>query len=190
MLLSKHNDLKAEIKALPEKEKDKLLLRLIAKDKLLTEHLHFKLLEGPPELAERQQHLEERINEGEETLLAYGKRLNSKETLQMMRKLNTSITHHYKVTRDTNSEMELRVHLFKMIPLDFPSEVISLVPYKFNEKLMLYFAKSVFSAYNKYLKMHEDIRFDLKEHFDEVLDKVYSHRTAPIAKKLGLPRES
>ena len=41
MKLSEHKDLKKEILALPVKEKDKLLLRLVAKDKVLTEHLHF-----------------------------------------------------------------------------------------------------------------------------------------------------
>ena len=45
MKLSEHKELKKEILALPVKEKDKLLLRLVAKDKVLTEHLHFLLLE-------------------------------------------------------------------------------------------------------------------------------------------------
>ncbi len=63
MLLSEHKDLKMEIRSLPEKEKDKLLLRLIAKDKVLTEHLHFKLLEDESDLGARHDKLHEEINE-------------------------------------------------------------------------------------------------------------------------------
>lgn len=43
MKLSEHKDLKTAITELPVKEKDKLLLRLVAKDKVLTEHLHYKI---------------------------------------------------------------------------------------------------------------------------------------------------
>ena len=61
MRLSEHKDLKIEILALPTKEKDKLLLRLVAKDKVLTEHLHFLLLEDEDNLRERIAVLKEEI---------------------------------------------------------------------------------------------------------------------------------
>ncbi|MBC8985904.1 hypothetical protein H9X96_08950 [Pedobacter sp. N36a] len=187
MLLSEHKDLKLEIKSLPEKEKDKLLLRLIAKDKILTEHLHFLLMEGEQDLVDRQEQLSARIDEEIEELMS-NRRRNAKEALLKMRKLNGSITHHFKVTKDLNSEIELRIHLFKGIPIDFNEGVFSTL-HKFNEKLMIYFAKSVFSVYNKYLKMHEETQFDLKPSFNEVLAKLYQHKTAPVAEELGLPKE-
>ncbi|WP_316823186.1 hypothetical protein [Pedobacter gandavensis] len=187
MLLSEHKDLKLEIKSLPEKEKDKLLLRLIAKDKVLTEHLHFLLMEGEQDLLIRQEKLTKVIDE-EVSLLLSNKRANAKETMLKMRKLNGSISHHFKVTKDLNSEMELRIHLFQSIPIDFNDGVFSAL-HKFNEKLMIYYAKSVFSVYNKYLKMHEETQFDLKLNFNEVLAKLYQHKTAPVAEELGLPKE-
>lgn len=187
MLLSEHKDLKLEIKSLPEKEKDKLLLRLIAKDKILTEHLHFLLMEGEQDLLDRQEKLTRIIDE-EVSALNSGKKTNAKETLLKMRKLNGSITHHFKVTKDLNSEIELRIHLFKAVPIDFNEGVFSVL-HKFNEKLMIYFAKSVFSVYNKYLKMHEETQFDLKSDLNEVLSKLYQHKTAPVAEELGLPKE-
>jgi hypothetical protein len=187
MLLSEHKELKLEIKSLPEKEKDKLLLRLIAKDKVLTEHLHFKLLEDEQDLVKRQEELQQLIDEGISELLN-AKRPNSKEALLRMRKLNGSINHHFKVTKDLNSEMELRIQLLNQVPIDFDESVYSSL-YKFNEKLTVYFVKTTASVLNKYYKMHEDLQFDLKIQLNTLLGKVYSYKTAAIAKTLGLPEE-
>jgi hypothetical protein len=187
MLLSEHKELKLEIKSLPEKEKDKLLLRLIAKDKVLTEHLHFKLLEDEQDLVRRQEELQQLIDEGISELLNT-KRPNSKEALLRMRKLNGSINHHFKVTKDLNSEMELRIQLLNQVPIDFDESVYSSL-YKFNEKLTVYFVKTTASVLNKYYKMHEDLQFDLKIQLNTLLGKVYSYKTAAIAKTLGLPEE-
>ena len=86
MLLKDHKDLKAAITAIPDKEKDKLLLRLIAKDKVLTEHLHFKLLEDESDLEERHQLLKEEIDESVE-MLNQMRRSTSKDALLILRKL-------------------------------------------------------------------------------------------------------
>jgi hypothetical protein len=187
MLLSEHAALKLEIKSLPEKEKDKLLLRLIAKDKVLTEHLHFKLLEDEHDLVQRLEQLLYRIDEGIAELLN-GKKVNSKDTLLKMRKLNGSINHHFKVTKDLNSEMELRIHLLNQIPIEFNESIFSSL-YKFNEKLNVYFVKTTASVLNKYYKMHEDLQFDLKTALNTLLSKIYKHKTAAVAKELGLPEE-
>ena len=168
MLLSEHKELKLEIKSLPEKEKDKLLLRLIAKDKVLTEHLHFKLLEDEHDLVKRQEDLLQLIDEGISELM-HAKRPSSKDALLKMRKLNGSINHHFKVTRDFNSEMELRTHLLNHIPIDFDESVYSAL-YKFNEKLTMYFVKTIVSVLNKYHKLHEDLQFDYQKQFEALQD--------------------
>lgn len=187
MLLSEHKALKLEIKSLPEKEKDKLLLRLIAKDKVLTEHLHFKLLENEQDLVLRQEQLLQNIEKEIADLMA-SRKLNSKESLLKLRRLNGSINHHFKVTRDLNSEMELRIHLLNHIPISFDEGVFSSL-YKFNEKLAVYFVKTTVSVLHKYSKMHEDLQFDLKAPLNTLLNKIYSNKTAEIAKTLDLPKE-
>ena len=186
MLLSEHKALKLEIRSLPEKEKDKLLLRLIAKDKVLTEHLHFKLLENEQDLILRQEQL--LINIDKEIADLTSRKLNSKETLVKLRKLNGSINHHFKVTKDLNTEVELRIHLLNQIPISFDESVFSSL-YKFNEKLSVYFVKTTVSVLNKYNKMHEDLQFDLKASLNILLNKIYSNKTAAIAKTLDLPEE-
>lgn len=187
MLLSEHKDLKEEIKSLPEKEKDKLLLRLIAKDKILTEHLHFKLLENEGDLVQRYQDLYAVISDSMADLKS-AKKLTSKDTMLKMRKLNGSISHHYKVTRDLLTEIELRFHLLNEMPIAFSEGLFSPM-YKFNEKLNLYFVKSALSALAKFNKLHEDIQFDLKAGFNTVLKKIYDNKTAAVAEELGLPKE-
>jgi hypothetical protein len=187
MRLAEHKDLKTEIKSLPEKEKDKLLLRLIAKDKVLTEHLHFMLLENEEDLAFRHQNLLDAIDEGIKELEAAYK-VSSKDTLLKLRKLSGSISHHQKVTKDTMTEIELRIYLLKNIPIDFKDGVFSPM-YKFNEKLFIYYVKAVIALMNKFKKLHEDIQFDMKDQINSILEKIYTHKTASVATELGVPKE-
>lgn len=187
MLLSEHKDLKLAIRSLPEKEKDKLLLRLIAKDKVLTEHLHFKLLENDHDLSDRYEALMERIDRIIAELMD-NRKLTSKDTLTKMRALLGQINHHFKVTRDVESDIELRIHLLSLVPITFKESLFSPL-YKFNEKLMVYFVKSAQGVLNKYYKMHEDHQFDMKEKLDEILRKIYTNKTEAVARELGLPKE-
>jgi hypothetical protein len=187
MRLAEQKELKVEIKSLPEKEKDKLLLRLIAKDKVLTEHLHFMLLENEDDLAVRFENLMKSIDEGIHELTSIRK-LTSKDTLLKVRRLSGMISHHLKVTKDVMTEVELRIHLLSNVPIDFKDSVSSPM-YKLNERLFIYYVKAVVSLLNKFKKLHEDIQFDMKETINAILAKVYSHKTAGIATDLGLPKQ-
>jgi hypothetical protein len=187
MLLSEHKDLKLEIKALPVKEKDKLLLRLLAKDKVLTEHLHFKLLENEEDLHHRHDYLIGLID-GDVADMLVNKRLTSKDALLRIRRLNAKITHHFKVTKDVASEIDLKIHLLTNVPIGFNDSTFS-PAHKFNEKLFLYVVKSAATLLNKYRKLHDDLQFDLKDAINVILNKIHSHRTANIAKEIGLPEE-
>ena len=187
MLLKEHKDLKVAIVAIPPKEKDKLLLRLIAKDKVLTEHLHFKLLEDEDDLKERHELLMNDINETME-LLMRERKLTSKDTLTITRKLNGKINHHYKVTKDVNSELELRIFLLNLTPIDFNESIFSPL-HKYNEKLMTYVLRTTLSAFNKYKKLHEDLQFDLRDNFNAIFTKIYKSKLAVMAGDLGLPKE-
>lgn len=185
MRLAEHKELKAEIKSLPEKEKDKLLLRLIAKDKVLTEHLHFMLLENEDDLASRFVKLTDDIGAALAELKT--KKHNAKETLFKVRKLVGMINHHFKVTKDIMTDLELRIHLLQNVPIDFREGLFSPM-HKFNEKLYVYFVKAVVSTLTKMRKLHEDVQFDLREAINNILTKTYAHKTASIAEELGVPK--
>ena len=187
MLLKDHKDLKAAIMAIPPKEKDKLLLRLIAKDKVLTEHLHFKLLEDESDLEARHQSLIEEIEEAA-TALDQMKKYTSKDVLLVLRKLNGRVNHHYKVTKDPSTEVELRLHLLQNMPIGFNESVFSPMA-KFNERLKTYFLRTTLALYKKYQKLHEDLQYDLKDKFNMILDKLHQHQLTKAAREVGLPEE-
>lgn len=187
MLLKDHKDLKAAITAIPPKEKDKLLLRLIAKDRVLTEHLHFKLLEDESDLLLRHESLKGEIDEAVDLLSAMRK-AGSKDALLILRKLNGKVNHHYKVTKDPNTEVELRLYLLRQLPMGYNESLFSPLA-KFNERLKTYFLRTVLSLYNKYIKLHEDLQYDLKDDFNSLMDKIKEQKLTREALTLGLPEK-
>lgn len=187
MLLKDHKDLKAAITAIPAKEKDKLLLRLIAKDKVLTEHLHFKLLEDAANLEDRHAALTEEINDAVAALRSLRKG-SSKDALLVMRRLNGRVNHHYKVTKDVDTEIDLRLHLLNSLPVDYQESVFSPLA-KYNDRLKAYFIRTTLALYKKYQKLHEDLQYDLKEPFNKLLNKLAQHQLEKAAAEMGLPEE-
>jgi hypothetical protein len=187
MILSAHKDLKTAILLIPTKEKDKLLLRLIAKDKILTEHLHFKLLEDAQDLQERYELLKGEIDNAIQLLLS-NKNPGAKDVLTVLRKLNGKINHHFKVTKDSNTEVELRIHLLQVIPLVVREGLFSYTN-AFTDKLITYFLRTIRSVFNKFNKMHEDLQFDLNDNLNAILKKIEEYKLGTMAREMGLPEK-
>lgn len=181
MKLSEHKELKAEILNLSPKEKDKLLLRLVAKDKVLTERLHFLLLEDEGSLAERVMAIKEEIESLNKDLTI------AKDVLINLRKMIKLINHFLKVTKAAFEEVELRIFLLNHTPTMVQS---SFRNYKNYEQLFgIFFVKSVLTTLKKFEKLHEDLQFDLREDLNNLLNKVHSKSLAFIASDLGLPKQ-
>ncbi|SOD20551.1 hypothetical protein [Pedobacter xixiisoli] len=187
MKLSEHKDLKKEILALPVKEKDKLLLRLVAKDKVLTEHLHFLLLEDESNLSDRVAFIKNEITDVLEDLNTTPK-TSAKDALLLLRKLTKQINHFYKVTKADFEEIELKLMMFNASPMNFRFKVHSLT--KNHEQLLAnYVVKSILIVLRKFEKLHEDLQFDLKEEVNKLLAKVYDSYVDKTALSLGLPKQ-
>jgi len=183
MKLSEHKDLKEAITNLPVKEKDKLLLRLIAKDKVLTEHLHYKLLEDETDLNDRKEKIKADVDEQVSEL----RKLNAKEALVKVRKMITMVNHFYKVTKDPLGEVELKVFILNAIPFDYKKSIFG-----YRDFMILFTAfylKTTAVTLNKFKKLHEDHQFDLSEDFNHLLHKIYSSKFAGAAEANNLPRE-
>jgi len=183
MKLSEHKDLKNAITSLPVKEKDKLLLRLIAKDKVLTEHLHYKLLESEIDLEDRKEKIKADVNEQIPEL----KKLNAKEALVKVRKMITSVNHFYKVTKDPIGEVELKLYVLNAVPLTYRKSVFG-----YRDFMILFttfYIKTTAVTINKFKKLHEDLQFDLSENLNNLLSKIYSSNLAASAEASDLPRE-
>ncbi|RZK92463.1 MAG: hypothetical protein EOO98_03065 [Pedobacter sp.] len=186
MKLSEHKDLKKEILALPVKEKDKLLLRLVAKDKVLTEHLHFLLLEDESNLNDRVAFIKNEIVDVLEDLNATPK-TSAKDTLLILRKLTKQINHFYKVTKADFAEIELKLLLFNASPMRFKFKVYSLSK-NYEQLYATYTVKAILMLLRKFARLHEDLQFDLKEEVNLLLAKVYESYMSRTAADLGLPK--
>lgn len=183
MKLSEHKDLKTAITELPVKEKDRLLLRLVAKDKVLTEHLHYKLLEDEADLEERKEKIKAEVDEQISEL----KKLNAKEALVKVRKMITSVNHFYKVTKDPVGEVELKLFILNIIPLEYKKSTFG-----YRDFMMLfnvYYIKTVAVTINKFKKLHEDLQFDSSGGLNQLLDKIHSSKLAYEAEAANLPKE-
>jgi len=175
MKLSEHKDLKIAITDLPLKEKDKLLLRLVAKDKILTEHLHFKLLEDESDLEARKEIIKAEVDEQVPQL----KKVNAKDGLAAFRKLITRVNQFYKITKDPLGEVELKIYILSSVPLEFKR---SLFGYRdFGFLFANFYIKTASVTFNKFGKLHEDLQFDLSESLNQLLKR--------IARSSGLPEE-
>lgn len=187
MKLSEHKELKIEILALPPKEKDKLLLRLVAKDKVLTEHLHFLLLEDESNLRDRVAAIKEHIVETMRTLNS-AKNNNSKDVLASLRKLAKAVNHNFRVTKAAFEDVELRIFLYNNTITKFKSGIFS--SYKnYDDMFATYFVKSTLVTLRKFYKLHEDLQYDLKEEMNKLLNKIYNENMAEIANSLDLPEQ-
>ncbi|WP_316801683.1 hypothetical protein [Pedobacter nototheniae] len=182
MKLAAHKDLKLAITDLPVKEKDKLLLRLVAKDKVLTEHLHYKLLEDETDLEDRKEKIKADVAEQISEL----KNLNAKEALVKVRKMITSVNHFYKVTKDAVGEVELKIYILNIIPIAYKGRILS---YRdFMILFSVYYLKTVAVTLNKFRKLHEDLQFDLSNDVNQLLDKIYASKLASAAESSNIPK--
>lgn len=187
MKLSEHKELKQEILALPSKEKDKLLLRLVGKDKVLTERLHFVLLENEEDLRLRVSAIKQNILQAMQDVKTL-KNVNAKEVLAQLRKLAKQVGHNHKVTKANYEDVELRLFLFNHTVLDFKSGLFS--SYRNHELIFAnYFVKYALMTIRKFNALHEDLQYDLKDEMNKLLAKIYNGNMANVARQLNLPEE-
>ena len=172
MSLHKQPELKEAVLQLSSKEKDKLLVRLIGKDKLLMKQLHYQLLESEGDLEDRILSLREKLTDlltpsrsGIKNTAMYS---NYKSLILLLRQASGLINEHEKVTKDKFSEAEFRLLIlqeaFQHYPKLFqPNHVL------IYDKLRRYVEARLKTTYNKYHKLHEDLQFDLHELYDSVM---------------------
>lgn len=176
-------DLEEAIIALPTKEKNKILIRLIDKDKFLVEQLHFKLLEHPEiDLKLRQDTVAEEI----EKLKRY-KAIKSKELLTLQRSFFALISHHKRITADKVGEVRLIVMLILKFVSYYPF-VFNKADLKYNLKLNEFNLKKMILLLKNLKGIHEDYKIEFEDDINKILDFFYNGIHGDLAKNLGLPR--
>ncbi len=173
MSLHKQPELKEAVLNLPQKEKDKLLVRLVGKDKMLMKQLHFQLLEDQMDLEDRIEKLKTNLRElfadGRHSIKNLPMYSYYKELHSLLRQASGVINEHEKVTKDKFSEVECRIYIlneaFKRFPRLFDKSAVHTAL-----KLREYTKARLRITYTKFEKLHEDLQFDLQGPMQGVVD--------------------
>ena len=175
-------DLRKAIVHLSGVEKDKLLLRLIAKDATLTEKLQFELVERGQTIDERRELIRDFIRR------TAALNADSAGWLMMdMRTVSGYISRHLKVTKDKYGEVELGLYMLNTF-YDHNAHLLQ----KYNsrsDKCAEYIAKRTDQVLKKALKLDPDYHIEFASEINKLLRWVHSNAPAHYARQLGLPAE-
>lgn len=174
-------DLQQAILSMPQKDKDKLLIRLIAKDEVLTQQLQFMLVEGSASVDYRRDEVKETIDK-----LYRTDAFSSGYLMMDMRYVNAEITRHVKVTKDKYGEIELTI---KMLKDCYEKQLKWIQKYSSkSDTLANYVAKRTDFVLKKLVKLHPDVQFDFHADVNTLLEYTYSYAPSYYANLMALPR--
>lgn len=173
---------------MPVKEKDKLLLRLVTKDKKLVRRLIFELLEHGETREERAADLRAEI---ENKLPETGdKTLTPGYLLLELRFWNARITEHVQATKDKPGEVILTLFLLAEA-FRRHSVMLRSFPEHRSSTFAPYVVRRISSLLKKADSLHEDYFMEYRNNLNELLEFVYSFRpTALLAQQAGLPQSA
>ena len=167
--VSLSNELKAAIRALPDKEKDKLLFRLLPSKADLVAQLEYELLEHKMTLEERRESTRDIIIESLETSMDTF--YSPGYLLLDIRGYSGIINKHVKITKDKIGEIELNLLLL--------NETLSR-----SQSLITHFSNIQRKTFNEYIikraekivklisKLHEDYRLEFQDDLNELHDLI------------------
>ncbi|WP_270089234.1 hypothetical protein [Sphingobacterium sp. SYP-B4668] len=192
MSLHQDPELKQAVLGLPLKEKDKLLVRLISKDKMLVKQLHFQLLEDEYDLENRIEKLKEQLsnvfNIGHSQVDNSPNFSNFTGLNRLIKQASGMVNEHEKVTKDKVSELDFRIYILERSLKDYPRLFES--SYQSSaHKLHKYIAGRIKHVMGKYDKLHEDLQFDFKSRLQIILDFASQHALQSYIKELKLQTE-
>ena len=148
------------------KEKDKLIIRLLKKDRILSHRLYFELIEEETQDDKRNQ-METLIKN--EVEIAAKKHGRTKYFLSNIRRTSAKITEHVKITTDKFGEVSLNLLLIE--------QTIQFTP-KFGDfyKLQIYLLNKLFRSFILTKKLDSDYFLELREDFEKVLHQIKENK--------------
>lgn len=174
------DELKKAILQMPIKEKDKLLLRLIAKDKALIDRLHFELLEDSATIPERREEIRSRI-----VRISRFNESSPGWIMMNMRDLSGEITYHVKITKDKIGGLELNLFMLNTFLETYQNLLRTYSSYA--DKCALYIAKKAVTILNGLDKLDEDYKFDYRNDANQMLEFVHSLCSKIYARQMDIP---
>lgn len=160
-------EFKTALSQLSSVEKDRLIFRLLKKDKILSKKLYFELIDEETTDQKRDQ-MEDLVKEKVEYASKYIS--NQKYFVVLIRKISAEITEHVKVTSDKFGDVSLNLFLINQV-LEF-NPLLS--RQRFNEiyKLYIYIINKVVKALSLTKKLDEDYWMEIDEYLSELYTKI------------------
>lgn len=155
-------EFKEAISNFTSQEKDKLIIRLLKKDRILSHRLYFELID--PETADDKRDQMEVLIKEEVSSVAkkFGR---NKYFLPNIRKISAKITEHVKITTDKFGEVSLTLILI--------SETLKNLPKTGDHyKLFIYLLNKIYRSMILTKKLDHDYYLDLGENFEEVRNQI------------------
>lgn len=166
---------------MPTKEKDKLLLRLVAKDSTLVDRLHFELIEEGTTLEERRDEIRSRIDR------TAARRHDTPGWLMMdMRDLSGAISYHVKITKDKSAALDLNLYLLLTI-MEAQQDLLKTYSSR-ADTCALYLAKKANTVLTAFNRLQDDYRFDYLSDINRMLEWIYALCSKMYARQIGLPQ--
>lgn len=163
-------EFKAALSQFSHSEKDKLIFRLLKKDKLLSKKLYFELIDEETTDDKRnamESYIKERLSEISKYIG------NPKYFLVLIRKLSAEITEHVKVTTDKFGEVFLNLFLVSEI-LEY-NDKLSKQRFDAIYKLYIYLINKIFKALTQIKKLDEDYWLEFDEILSETDSKIHEN---------------
>ncbi len=172
-------DLRKALLALPQKEKDQLLARLVALDSVLVEQLSFRLLEGDDALEDRRQRLRTQVDDP-----VRGYHQTPNDLLHIVRQLQARLAYHARITGDTLGEIELTLRLLTNVFQHQPAAVARL--HGPTQPLLQHLARRTHDVLQQINKLHSDYLIEFAPAANQLLILLYASAAAPLARELGI----
>lgn len=163
-------EFKAALSNFSPVEKDRLIFRLLKKDKLLSKKLYFELIDTET-TDDKRDAMEENVKE--KVLLASKYIGNQKYFQTIIRKISAEITEHIKITTDKFGEISLHILLINKILEN--NEELGRQRFDNVYKLYLYIINKIFRALILAKKLDEDYWMEIDELLEDLDKKINSN---------------
>lgn len=151
-------EFKEAVLQLSEKEKDKLLIRLLKKDHNLVNRLFFELLDDK-NVDDHRAIMEEHVQTRAQEITSYAKSLNHLKVLTSF--VSGDIAEHVRITKDKFGEVSLNLLMLNTV-LASSNQLFQKTNPVHARKFCVYVIARIFRCLVLIKKMHEDVALDFE----------------------------
>ena len=165
-------EFKKALQELPDKEKDKLIFRLLRRDMDLAEKLHFELVDTDS-IEDKRRNMETVISKD---IIRFSENYHSLDYIALeMRRISGKISHHVKITKDKFGEISLNLQMLNEV-IDQNSFSLSHSKPQKSTKFYNYVIVRGFKILLLINLLHEDFLLDFKDDLKKLGANISSNK--------------